>query len=546
MSNAIMKRIRAAARAAVLCPILTLHGQFIVTNTNDSGPGSLRQAMLDANATQGAIQIEFHIPKTDPGFNADKGVWTIKPLSGLPMVHCDAIQFKGETQSAFTGEDTNPLGPEIEIDGSMAGDYQSGLYVYGAKVADFFLLTINRFHRTGILAENVTTGFICGCYVGTDPTGVERAGNGYGVTLDSCRFFNVSPFDSVRNIISANVNYGLGFVYGSSLNQAHGNYIGLNRTGTDTLGNGNYGGVRITDRSDSNRVTDNVISGNRIGVYMFNAKGNLIMGNTIGGPPPGSAGTWSGGGNRQDGVVLSAYDADVTEHNLIEANVISDNGGFGIRVFGAGCRYNRFIENSLFANRNGAINLEEGANEGIAPPVLQGFDGEFLTGAAAPNSFVQVFTDDGRQAGVYLDYTGTDQEGHFVMHLSGETLLANFTALVTDRRDNSSGLSLPLSTTSGVETRDLRPSAFHLDPVYPNPFNPTASVRFSVARPCRVCLSVIDLLGRTVAVLVDGPTAGGVHTVNVEASSWASGSYFIRMDVDGGLWSATSPFSVVK
>jgi parallel beta-helix repeat protein len=546
MSNTLMNRIRAAAWAAVLFPILALHGQFIVTNTNDSGPGSLRQAMADANVTTGAVQIEFHIPKTDLGFKADKGVWTIKPLSGLPMVHCDAIQFKGETQSAFIGEDTNPLGPEIEIDGSLAGEYQSGLHVYGANVADFFLLTINRFHRTGIFAENVTTGFICGCYVGTDPTGMERAGNGYGVTLDSCRFFNVSPFDTVRNVISGNENYGLGLVYGSFMNQVHGNYIGLNSAGTDTLGNGNYGGVRINDRSDSNRVTDNVISGNRFGVYLFNAAGNTIMGNTIGGPPPESAGPWSGGGNQIDGVFLTAYNADVTEHNVIEANVISGNGGFGVRIFGAGSRYNRIIENRIFANRNGAVNLEEGANEGIAPPVLEGFNGEFLSGTAAPRSFVQVFTDDGRQAGVYLDYTGTDEQGHFMMSLSDGTLLANLTALVTDSKDNSSALSLPLSATSGVETRDLRPSAFRLEPVYPNPFNPAASVRFTLDRPCRVRLAVIDLLGRTKAVLADGPKAAGVHTVNVDASSWASGTYFVRLEADGDRWGAVRTLSVVK
>ena len=546
MSNAIMKYIRAAARTASLIPILALQGQIIVTNTNDSGPGSLRQAMLDANTTTGAVQIEFHIPKTDPGFGAGNGVWTIKPLSGLPMVTCAAIEFKGETQAAFIGEDSNPLGPEIEIDGSLAGEYATGLRIYRANVANFTLLTINRFHRSGILAEEVTTGFICGCYVGTDPTGMLRAGNGYGVFLDSCRFFNISPWDTVRNVISGNVNFGLGLTYGSCMNQVHGNYIGVNRAGTDTLGNGNYGGVRISDRSDSNRVTDNVISGNRFGVYVSNATGNLVMGNTIGGPPPASAGAWSGGGNRFGGVFLAAYSMEATEHNLVEANTISGNGGFGVRVVGAGSRFNRIIGNAIFANGSGAINLEEGANEGIMPPVLERYDGTFLSGTAAPLSFVHVFTDGDRQAEVYLDYTGTNEQGHFMMSMSGKTLLANFTALVTDRRDNSSALSLPLSTTSAVETPGRRPSEFRLDPVFPNPFNPAASVRFSVERPCRVRLTVFNLLGRTVAVLADGPMASGDHVVSVNASSWASGPYLVRMDVDGGRWSGMRPFSVVK
>jgi parallel beta-helix repeat protein len=547
MSNALMKRILTAARAAVLFPVLALHGQTIVTNTNDSGPGSLRQVILDANASTGAVFVTFRIPKTDPGFNPANGVWTIRPMSGFPTVVCPAIEFKGETQSAFTGEDTNPLGPEIEIDGSLAGAGQNGLTARGCIVADFYLLTINRFGGAGILAQNVASGgYVAGCYVGTDPTGMERAGNGYGVILDSCRYFNVTSFDTVRSVISGNENYGLGLVYGSCFNHVYGNFIGLNRTGTDTIGNGNYGGIRVSDGSDSNFVRDNVISGNQLGICLFNASGNTIMENTIGGPPPGSTGTWSGGGNRFGGVAISAYGSDVTEHNQLDANEISGNGRMGVRVVGAGSRFNMINRNVIFANEEGAINLEDSANEGIAAPVLESFDGNFLSGTTTPNSSVQLFTDNGRQASRYLDYTGTDEHGHFIFSLGGSTLLANFTALVTDAKGNSSALCLPLSTTSGVAARGSAPSEFRLDPVYPNPFNPTATVRFSVDRPCRVRLTVIDLIGRTVAVLADGPREASVHTVIINASALPSGSYLVRMVADEGRWAAVRAFSVVK
>lgn len=67
----------------VVSPGTVLAANFTVTNTNDSGAGSLRQAILDANA-DGAIPhtISFNIPTTDPGF--DGTVFTIQPLSGLP------------------------------------------------------------------------------------------------------------------------------------------------------------------------------------------------------------------------------------------------------------------------------------------------------------------------------------------------------------------------------------------------------------------------------------------------------------------------------
>src|SRR5215203_6607698 len=51
---------------------------FVVTNTNDAGSGSLRQAILDANANAGVDAITFNI--------TGAGVHTIKPLSALPVV----------------------------------------------------------------------------------------------------------------------------------------------------------------------------------------------------------------------------------------------------------------------------------------------------------------------------------------------------------------------------------------------------------------------------------------------------------------------------
>jgi hypothetical protein len=202
--------------------------------------------------------------------------------------------------------------------------------------------------------------------------------------------------------------------------------------------------------------------------------------------------------------------------------------------------------NVIFANEEGAIDLEDGANEGIAPPVLESYNGISVSGTAAPNAFVQIFTDNDGQAGRYLDYTGTDGQGRFTKFLSGEPLLANFTALVTDGEGNSSALSLPFAAVSGLDAAGPRPSEFRLDPVYPNPFNPSATVRFSVRKSCRVRLSVLDLLGKTVAVLADGMRNEGIHTVKADASSWPSGTYFLRMEADESGWCETRRFCVMK
>ncbi|MCK5464089.1 MAG: hypothetical protein KAI95_13775, partial [Bacteroidales bacterium] len=84
---------------------------YVVTNTQDSGEGSMRQALLDTYSDTGVAMITFQIPKTDPGFNADTGVWTIKLQSEFSTIQDKHIIIDGASQSHFIGEDTNPFGP---------------------------------------------------------------------------------------------------------------------------------------------------------------------------------------------------------------------------------------------------------------------------------------------------------------------------------------------------------------------------------------------------------------------------------------------------
>jgi len=89
---------------------------YVVTNTNDSGPGSLRQAILDANANPGADMITFAIPGA--------GLHTIALASALPSI-TDTLSIDGYTQS---GSSVNSLATgenavlEIALNGASAGD----------------------------------------------------------------------------------------------------------------------------------------------------------------------------------------------------------------------------------------------------------------------------------------------------------------------------------------------------------------------------------------------------------------------------------------
>jgi hypothetical protein len=104
---------------------------FTVTNTSDSGAGSLRQAITDANAAAGADTIAFDI--------AGSGVHTIVPASPLPAI-TEAVTIDGYTQ---TGALANSNGPElgtnaqlmIEIDGTNTGvNNTDAVLIFGARL----------------------------------------------------------------------------------------------------------------------------------------------------------------------------------------------------------------------------------------------------------------------------------------------------------------------------------------------------------------------------------------------------------------------------
>ncbi len=76
------------------------------------------------------------------------------------------------------------------------------------------------------------------------------------------------------------------------------------------------------------------------------------------------------------------------------------------------------------------------------------------------------------------------------------------------------------------------PEGFSLN-VFPNPFNPATSIRFSLHRQAHVRISVYNALGQEVAQLTDGVIAAGPHTVRQDAGNLVSGVYFLHVVADG-------------
>lgn len=297
---------------------LTAHAAttFVVTNTDDNGPGSLRQAILDANANAGSDVITFNI---------GSGLKTMTPASKLPDI-TDPVVIDGTTQPGFSGS------PLIEINASNTG-FAWPLLISAGNTTIRSLI-INHFQNGGILLLNNGGNHVEGCYVGTDATGstgTNSRGNAIAISSSSNNVIG-GTIANTRNVITGGDNGIAVFGFGGDGNQILGNYIGVDVTGKvalpvfqgivlatsnnvvggttpaarNVIGAGNDGGIVILP-GGAFATSGNVVQGNYVGT---DASGNVALGfpghgivifnssnnNLIGGTTPGAGNVISGNG----------------------------------------------------------------------------------------------------------------------------------------------------------------------------------------------------------------------------------------------------------
>jgi hypothetical protein len=98
--------------------------------------------------------------------------------------------------------------------------------------------------------------------------------------------------------------------------------------------------------------------------------------------------------------------------------------------------------------------------------------------------------------------------------------------------DNLVGIAMRCDAASlEAESLSELPREVRLLQNYPNPFNPTTVIPFELPAASTVRLSVYDLLGRELALLVSERKSAGFHSVEFDASALASGVYFYRLNV---------------
>ncbi len=337
----------------------------VVTNTKDSGAGSLRTAIYKAfdivtDTPLATPAITFQIPNTDPNFAG--GVFTIRPTDRMTAPG-SRTTIDATTQTAFTGN-TNASGPEIVLNGALQTDpstYGLGLRLSAASVTVRGLV-INGFNTQGILITAGATGnTVAGCYIGTNAAGTAASANTFaGIEINGGATANRigGTTAGARNVISGNAAQGV-FIReaGTGGNFIEGNFIGTNAAGTAALANG-FAGVEISAGNGGNLVggtaagAGNVLSGNSSqGVAIIGSQGNTVAGNFIGTNAAGTGAVANGFSGVQ--IFGGAQFNVIGGSSAAARNIISGNANQGVAISGAGSGNNGVVGNYIGLNAAG-------------------------------------------------------------------------------------------------------------------------------------------------------------------------------------------------
>ena len=327
-------------------------GPFTVTNNLDSGIGTLRQAIMDAENNAGTDTIQFAI---------GTGAQTITLASPLPTI-TDPLIIDGTTQPGYAGT------PLIALDGVNLGGGSSGLLI-SAGASTVKGLNIQHFNTDGIRLFTKGGNTITGNYIGIDLTGTAAAGNAvYGIEIsDSPNNIIGGTTGAARNLISGNGISAILVTGNSSTgNLIQGNFVGTDATGTAKVGNGQPGNTDALVVNGSNNTiggtaagAGNLVSGNNNnGISVFGTA-NIVQGNLVGTDPTGNAAL----GNFRDGIIVGGKDGIIGGTTAGARNVVSGNSGIGVDVCCGGNATGNQVQGNfigLKADGSGALGNSEG------------------------------------------------------------------------------------------------------------------------------------------------------------------------------------------
>ncbi len=431
-------RLLSLAFATILA-LTTNAATFIVTNTNDSGTGSLRAAITSANTNpMDADNITFNIPTSDPNYNATSGVFTITLASLLPTVNSISVSIDATTQPG----NTNPNGPEICVRSTTNLMYGFAFPLSGGTVKGFILngflyaVSITKFQSYPSGSCTVSN-----CYIGVNYDGTAADANDIGIAILEANSNTIQD-----NILSGNTTSGIGLRKSNS-NTIRGNKIGTNRTATAAIPN--YYGIAVDTSSNNtiggnNSTQRNVISGNSYAGVAVNSNlstGNIIKGNYIGINATGAI---------CSDTIPNYYGIAINDspNNIVggaatgERNIVSGNIEAGIAMLGADVKNNSIKGNYVGTNITGTDSIPNGS--GIL--ISGGSQNSIGGGGTGEGNVISGNT----MAGMVLAYSGTRLntiKGNLVgTNASGTQALSNHTGIYIKSNANKNTVG---GTTAG-------------------------------------------------------------------------------------------------
>jgi hypothetical protein len=371
---------------------------LLVTNINDNGAGSLRQAILDANANPGPDVINFSI---------NSGVQRIILSSPLPAIS-DPLTIDGTTQPGFAGTPILEIRPDDQVIGDGLTITAGNSVVRG--------LVLNKFRGHAITIQTGGGNVVEGNHIGTEVSGDVAASNlqngVFILTSTNNRIGGLTP--AARNVISGNFGNGVHMALGASGNLVQGNYIGVNASGTAALPNET--GVIIFNNAPNNTIggttssARNVISGNRMNGIQIenNSDANVVQGNFVGTNAAGDAainnisvnirvagcnntrigGPSSSPGTPPGNVVLGIFVVGGTE-TLVQGNLIGTNATGTAKLSNFGMGVTVWGDAIVGGSTPGTGNVISGFSTGIATAnsgggaILGNYIGTDITGTQA-------------------------------------------------------------------------------------------------------------------------------------------------------------------
>ncbi|PYQ30476.1 MAG: hypothetical protein DMF56_06585 [Acidobacteria bacterium] len=296
---------------------------YFVTSPNDSGPGTLRQAILDANAHPGLDQIDFSVATTDRVL--------INFLSPLvitsPLILDGATQAVGRPEPPVILDRFTGTGDGLVLDSGADGSEIRNLEIRSVSGSDFAAIRI-----LGASGVHVSANVL-----GSNAGSLSMNEVGIVVSTSGNLIGGFSPSD--RNIIGGN-GTGVLINNGAFDNTVAGNYFGVDSSGTVRLPNVNAG-ISIENGSNntiggSNDAARNVITSSLSGIVVSKpSRDNHIERNYVGTTPEGLANPDL---RNVQGIVVGGVGDNVVVKNLVS------NNGTGIVVVEG---FNQLIQGNI-------------------------------------------------------------------------------------------------------------------------------------------------------------------------------------------------------